>query len=52
MLAQRPPAEEVRAAKETVRNVELLLSGANKENERAMMDLDRCVYLMCIIEFG
>jgi len=43
LLAQRPSAEELRSAKETVRNVELLLAGANKENERAMMETERSV---------
>jgi hypothetical protein len=42
MLAQRPSAEELKNARETVRNVELLLAGANKENEKAMMETDRC----------
>jgi hypothetical protein len=41
MLAQRPSAEELKSARETVRNVELLLAGANKENEKAMMETDR-----------
>jgi len=41
MLAQRPSAEELKNARETVRNVELLLAGANKENEKAMMETDR-----------
>jgi hypothetical protein len=43
LLAQRPSAEELRSARETVRNVELLLAGANKENERAMMETERFV---------
>lgn len=43
LLAQRPSAEELRSARETVRNVELLLAGANKENERAMMETERSV---------
>jgi uncharacterized Fe-S cluster-containing protein len=46
MLAQRPSAEELRSARETVRNVELLLAGANKENEKAMMETDRYVAQM------
>ncbi|KIM19858.1 hypothetical protein M408DRAFT_30864 [Serendipita vermifera MAFF 305830] len=41
MLAQRPSAEELKSAKETVKNVELLLAGANRENEKAMMETDR-----------
>ena len=41
MLSQRPSAEELRGAKETVKNVELLLAGANRENEKAMMETDR-----------
>ncbi|CAG8581834.1 15377_t:CDS:2 [Acaulospora colombiana] len=50
LLAQRPSAEELRAAKETVRNVELLLAGANKENERAMMETDRANRRIKILE--
>ncbi|KAG8799804.1 hypothetical protein FRC16_004317 [Serendipita sp. 398] len=50
LLAQRPSAEELKNAKETVRNVELLLAGANKENERAMMENERANRRVKILE--
>ncbi|KAG8836356.1 hypothetical protein FRC17_005642 [Serendipita sp. 399] len=50
LLTQRPSAEELKAAKETVRNVELLLAGANKENERAMMETERANRRVKILE--
>ncbi|CAG7853771.1 SubName: Full=Putative uncharacterized protein {ECO:0000313/EMBL:ACT83731.1} [Serendipita indica DSM 11827] len=50
LLAQRPSPEELKKARETARNVELLLAGANRENERAMMETERANRRIKILE--
>ncbi|CAA7265038.1 unnamed protein product [Cyclocybe aegerita] len=40
-LAQRPPIEHVQALEREFKNLELLLQGTQRENEKCMADLDR-----------
>ncbi|TFY77105.1 hypothetical protein EWM64_g6908 [Hericium alpestre] len=40
-LAQRPPLEDVQALEREYKNLELLLQGTQRENERAMAELER-----------
>ncbi|KAI0829037.1 hypothetical protein BC628DRAFT_1192608 [Trametes gibbosa] len=42
-LAQRPPLETVQALEKEYTNLEILLQGTQRENERCMADLERCV---------
>ncbi|KII93008.1 hypothetical protein PLICRDRAFT_99923 [Plicaturopsis crispa FD-325 SS-3] len=41
LLAQRPPIETIQALEKEYKNLELLLAGTNRENERAMTELER-----------
>lgn len=38
---QRPPVEAVQNLEKEYKNLELILQGTQRENERAMMELDR-----------
>ncbi|TFY70902.1 hypothetical protein EVG20_g2106 [Dentipellis fragilis] len=40
-LAQRPPLETIQALEREYKNLELLLQGTQRENERAMTELER-----------
>ncbi|KAI0053466.1 hypothetical protein FA95DRAFT_1552520 [Auriscalpium vulgare] len=40
-LAQRPPIERIQAVEKEYHNLELLLQGTLRENERAMVELER-----------
>ena len=42
-LAERPPAEAVAELKKEYMNLEILLDGTQRENERCMAELERCV---------
>ncbi|KAG5644087.1 hypothetical protein DXG03_009106 [Asterophora parasitica] len=42
-LAQRPPIEAVQELEKEYKNLDLLLQGTQRENERCMAELDRCV---------
>lgn len=40
-LAERPPIERVQAIEKEYKNLELLLQGTQRENERCMAELER-----------
>ncbi|KAF9450005.1 hypothetical protein P691DRAFT_702193 [Macrolepiota fuliginosa MF-IS2] len=40
-LAQRPPAEQIQELEKEYKNLDLLLQGTQRENERCMAELDR-----------
>jgi hypothetical protein len=42
-LAQRPPAERIQELEKEYKNLDLLLQGTQRENERCMFELDRSV---------
>src|ERR1700733_5547928 len=42
-LAQRPPIEDVQELQKEYKNLELLLQGTQRENERCMAELERHV---------
>lgn len=42
-LAQRPPLEKIQALAKEYTNLELILQGTQRENERCMAELERCV---------
>lgn len=43
-LAQRPPLETIQELEKEYKNLDLLLQGTQRENERCMAELDRYVY--------
>lgn len=44
-LAQRPPLETVQALEKEYTNLEILLQGTQRENERCMAEMERYVVL-------
>lgn len=42
-LSQRPPLEEVQEMKKEYRSLDMLMLGSQRENQRCMADLERCV---------
>jgi ATPase subunit of ABC transporter with duplicated ATPase domains len=42
-LAQRPPLEQIQELEKEYKHLELLLQGTQRENERCMTELERCV---------
>ena len=42
-LAQRPPIEAIQELRKEYSNLELILQGTQRENERAMTELERLV---------
>ena len=42
-LAQRPPIEAIQELRKEYSNLELILQGTQRENERAMTELERFV---------
>ena len=42
-LAQRPPIEAIQELRKEYNNLELILQGTQRENERAMTELERLV---------
>ena len=42
-LAQRPSLDRVQALEKEYTNLELILQGTQRENERCMAELERCV---------
>lgn len=42
-LAQRPPIEQIQELQKEYRNLELLLQGTQRENEKSMAETERCV---------
>lgn len=42
-LATRPPIEDVQEMQREYKNLELILQGTQRENERCMAELERCV---------
>lgn len=45
-LAQRPPVEQVQELEKEYKNLDLLLQGTQRENERCMAELDRYVCIL------
>jgi hypothetical protein len=43
-LAQRPPIEAIQELRKEYSNLELILQGTQRENERAMTELERSVF--------
>jgi hypothetical protein len=47
-LSQRPPVETVQELEKEYKNLELILQGTQRENERCMAELDRFVsFYLC-----
>lgn len=44
-LAQRPPIETIQQLEKEYKNLELILQGTQRENERCMAELERYAYL-------
>lgn len=42
-LAQRPPLETIQELEKEYKHLELLLQGTQRENERCMTEMERCV---------
>ena len=40
-MAQRPPLEKIQALEKEYTNLELILQGTQRENERCMAELER-----------
>lgn len=49
-LAQRPPLETVQALEKEYTNLEILLQGTQRENERCMAELERYVLYLLSLE--
>jgi hypothetical protein len=49
-LAQRPPIEAIQELRKEYSNLELILQGTQRENERAMTELERLVSLVNTLE--
>jgi hypothetical protein len=43
-LALRPPIERIQELEKEYRNLDLILQGTQRENERCMAELERCVH--------
>lgn len=48
LLAVRPPAERLVELEKERQGLELLLQGTQRENERAMLEVERCVARACV----
>jgi hypothetical protein len=48
-LAQRPPIEAIQELRKEYSNLELILQGTQRENERAMTELERLVSLAVLV---
>jgi len=44
-LTERPPIEHIQAIEKEYKNLELLLQGTQRENERCMAELERYVHI-------
>jgi hypothetical protein len=44
-LAQRPPIKHVQALEKEYKNLDLLLQGTQRENERCMAELERYAHI-------
>ena len=51
-LAQRPPIEAIQELRKEYSNLELILQGTQRENERAMTELERWVLPIHSLEDG
>lgn len=44
-LTLRPPIERIQELEKEYKNLDLILQGTQRENERCMAELDRCVHM-------
>lgn len=59
-LSLRPPIERIQELEKEYKNLDLILQGTQRENERCMAELERCVHELvrmihprrCLVSIG